>query len=474
MFCSLIRLKGFFMSLCLTQVVMQASAQTTQVYNIDSLKKVLTTTLHDTNRIWALNNLGRNYQNSDTVLLLAEQAIKLCQRIGFKKGESEAYANVGYWFNQKGDYPKALDYYLKAIRLAESVDYRPGVKRSFNSISTVYLNLKDYKTALAYARRARHLSIEQRDLFTLSLSSSWMSKAFLQLHQSDSALRFAQEGYEAAVARRESFPIYVSTARLGEIHAAQGDYNLALEYLKISLKHSIADGRFSRIAGAHQQLADLLDKTGPRDSCFWHANQAFKISKEHSLTATLLSSSLLLSKLYEGSNDAKSLHYHKLALTAQDSLFSQERNQQVEALRYSELQRQRDVEALKLKAAEERKSNLQYAAIAFGLVLLLIVFLLLSHSILGTPRLIRFFGVLALLIVFEFINLLISPLVDTLSGHSPLLMLIIMVLVAALLIPIHNRLDSWVTHKLVEKNKKIRLANAKKVIATLEAEGTDT
>ena len=46
--------------------------QTIQTYNIDSLKQVLSTDLHDTNRIWALNNLGRNIQNSDTILVLAE------------------------------------------------------------------------------------------------------------------------------------------------------------------------------------------------------------------------------------------------------------------------------------------------------------------------------------------------------------------------------------------------------------------
>jgi hypothetical protein len=58
----------FFFALYLIYAV-KVFGQTTQVYNIDSLKKVLSTPLHDTNRIWALNNLGRNYQNSDTVLL---------------------------------------------------------------------------------------------------------------------------------------------------------------------------------------------------------------------------------------------------------------------------------------------------------------------------------------------------------------------------------------------------------------------
>jgi len=36
------------------------------------------------------------------------------------------------------------------------------------------------------------------------------------------------------------------------------------------------------------------------------------------------------------------------------------------------------------------------------------------------------------------------------------------------LVPIHHKLEKWVTHKLVEKNKRIRLAAAKRTIEKLE------
>lgn len=447
-----------------------AVAQTTQTYNVDSLKTILSTNLHDTSRIWALNNLGRNIQNSDTTLVLAEQAISLSQRIGFKKGEADAYSNIGYWFNQKGNYPKALEHYLKSIQISESINYEAGLKRSFNSISTVYLYLKDYRTSISYAKKARELSIKQKDLHTLALSASWLSKSYLELHRVDSALKYAQESYEAAVRRREPLPLYFATGRLGEVHSVEGNNPLALEYLRLSLFYSKKDGRYFRIAGAHQQLANVFRNIGAKDSCLWHAKQAFNISQAQNLSATMLSSSLLLSELYEGANDTESLRYHKLALAARDSLFSQEKNQEVEALRFSETLRQQEMEASKKQAAEERKNNLQYAAIAFGLIVFFILFLLLSHSVIASPGLIKFLGVLALLIVFEFVNLLLGPFIGRITSNSPSLMLVFMVCIAGLLIPIHHRLDVLLTHKLVEKNKKIRLAAAKKIIATVEAE----
>ncbi|WP_276370865.1 tetratricopeptide repeat protein [Chryseolinea sp. H1M3-3] len=448
----------------------ETTAQTTQTYNVDSLINILSGKLNDTSRIWALNNLGRNIQNSDTTLVLAEQAIKLSRKISFKKGEAEAYNNVGYWFNQRGNYPKALESYLHAIQLAESFQYDAGLMRSYNSIATVYLYLKNYNTAVEYSRKARQLSMKYKDLNLQTLSASWLSKAFLELNRTDSALKYAQESYEIARTLNEPLPLYFATARLGEIHASEGNYPLALEYLRLSLRNGKRDGRYFRIAAAHQQLAEVFKKMGELDSCLSHAQKTFDISQRANLSATLFNSSLLLSELFEGKQDKESLRYHKLALAAQDSLFSQEKNQQIQALSFGEALRQQEIESLKMIEKTERRNNIQYGAIALSLVLFLIVFLLLSHSIFASPQLIRFLGVLALLILFEFINLLLGPFISGITDNVPFLMLIIMVCIAGLLIPIHSRLENIITGRLVEKNKRLRLAAAKKM---MESVGVD-
>jgi hypothetical protein len=51
-------------------------------------------------------------------------------------------------------------------------------------------------------------------------------------------------------------------------------------------------------------------------------------------------------------------------------------------------------------------------------------------------------------------------------------MLVAMVGLAAILIPFHHKLEHWITHKMVEKNNKIRLAAAKKTIEQLDIKST--
>jgi tetratricopeptide (TPR) repeat protein len=446
------------------------NAQTRLIYNIDSLKTVLSTDLSDTNRVWALNNLARNIRNTDSIPILTEQAIALSKKVGFVKGEAEAYNSLALWYNQNGNYPKALEYYLRSIKLSESINYKAGLIRSYNSISTVYLYLQDYAMSINYARRARNLCIELNDEVIHAVASSWISKSFIELHRGDSALKYAQESYEVASRTKAFFPLYIATSRLGEIHASEGNAPLALEYLRLSLDYSKKDGRFFRIAGVHLELAEVFKTIGLMDSCRWHAQQAFSMAESGNLLAPLLGSSILLSELYEGINNNESLRYHKIALAAKDSLFSQDKNMQVEMLKLNESLRQQELEASRLQAETERKTNLQYAGIALSLVLFIILFLLFSHSVIANETIIKFLGVLALLIVFEFINLLLHPLIGNITHHSPLLMLAAMVCIAALIIPVHHRIEKFVTHKLIEKNKKIRLEAAKKVVASLGKE----
>ncbi|MBK7561520.1 MAG: hypothetical protein IPI68_08345 [Chitinophagaceae bacterium] len=135
---------------------------------------------------------------------------------------------------------------------------------------------------------------------------------------------------------------------------------------------------------------------------------------------------------------------------------------------FAEQLRTRDEELKNKKAAEERKRQIQYLIISLGIITFIILFLLLSHSILVNESVIKFIGIIGLLVVFEFINLLIHPFLESITHHSPVIMLLILVCIASLLIPLHHTMEKWVTHKMVEKNKKIRLAAAKRIIEKLE------
>jgi hypothetical protein len=64
--------------------------------------------------------------------------------------------------------------------------------------------------------------------------------------------------------------------------------------------------------------------------------------------------------------------------------------------------------------------------------------------------------------------LLLHPFLARITNHTPILMLLGLVCIAAFLVPLHGKVEKWATEKLIEKNKKIRLEKARKTIEQLE------
>jgi hypothetical protein len=203
-------------------------------------------------------------------------------------------------------------------------------------------------------------------------------------------------------------------------------------------------------------LAEAFSVAGRNDSSLWHARIAFELSEKENLPASLLRSSLLLSSLYESKDKEASLRYHKIAMAAQDSLFNQEKNSQIESLNLRETLRQRELEEARKLQEINRRNNLQFAAIGIGVVLFLMVFLAASRSVMVAPGVVRFLGALALLLLFEFINLLLAPAIAEIGNYTPVYMLLVMVIVAGMLIPVHQLVEKRLIQRLVERNKKLR------------------
>ena len=172
--------------------------------------------------------------------------------------------------------------------------------------------------------------------------------------------------------------------------------------------------------------------------------------------------------IYRGNNVDSAFKYSELSRITNDSLFNAKAIQQTQLMTFEDELRQQKSAAEKLKAEEQRKQNIQYALLALGIITFIILFLALSRRHITNTKVIQFLGVVALLVVFEFLNLLLHPILERITHHNPILMLLTLVCIAALLVPLHHKLEKWATNKLVEKNKQVRLAAAKKTIEELE------
>jgi tetratricopeptide (TPR) repeat protein len=467
-------MKKLLICLCCFIVVQNSFTQN----KTDSLKVVLAATTDPIKRFDLFSKIGEEYFSSGNNNLDSASCLKMLQIAQQLNNDSLlaiSYNFVGnlFLFNT-GDYSKSLEFFFKGIPLAQKTKDKRRLSSLYIDISIVYENLGNPDEQIKYIRKAEAaLPDNNSPMYNYMLRQVQYnySRYFLYIQKPDSAMHYTQALNETNL-RLRSF-LYETYAQmllagvyeqlndkeLADFHFkranAQAD-SMQYSYVKFIIKPAYINFLLQndKIASAHETASQLL-KTGVALN-----NYDFK-----QVAAGFLRS------VYDSLHQTDSAYYYaRLESAFRDSVFSKEKTNKIQSLVFSEQLRISEEEAKTKQEAEQRKQNIQYALIALGIITFILLFLLLSRQFIIHSKVVAFFGVIALLIVFEFLNLLLHPFLERITHHSPVLMLLALVCIAALLVPLHHKLEKWATHKLVEKNKQIRLAGAKKTIRLLSDE----
>ncbi|MBL7696939.1 MAG: tetratricopeptide repeat protein [Chitinophagaceae bacterium] len=441
-----------------------------QLREVDSLNRLLNSSPDDTTKVSVLVRLSF-YENSfEHGLQLAEEALSRAKKARYKAGEAMALHQIGNQYHGAGSYHIALKYYIEALRIFEQVNDQVGTSRSLAGIGTVQFDQQNYKDALYYFSKAWQALQATDNKYFIAMGFVNMGKVYEQLQRSDSAIWYYQRGYELFTTVSDRYQLGAVLNGLGNVHSTLGNIELAMGFYRLAVANEIMYEDHSNLTKSYLSMAELFVKNNQRDSGIYYARQALDTARIGRQSLVVASAAKLLSELYDGVSDKEMIRYLQMAMNAKDSTFSADKLAQIQNLNFAEREREKEVAGRKVKEGEERKRNLQYTAIAVGLITFVILFFALSRSIIVNEKFIRFFGILGLLALFEFINLYIHPYIGHITHDSPILMLLILICIAALLIPLHHRVEKWLVQFMVEKNKKIRLASAKKTIAKLEGQ----
>ena len=387
-----------------------------------------------------------------------------------KIGESYMLSFIGKMYSVSGNIEKGLNYALKGKEMAEQTGNEKLLALSNSILGLIYKNLSDFPKAISIYRS----SIQSAEKTNYQQAQVWGFQNLAEIYQSmdqvDSALMYAQKDFELSQRIKYFDFISYTLINLGTIHAKMGNRAVALGYFDMAITESQQSKSPRQLNGAFTAKAQYFNTINQKDSGIFYAKKAIAAVQNTAFAGYSIKPAQLLLDIYRGKNVDSAFKYSELYRITNDSVFNSRAIQQTQLMKLEDDLRQQRAATEKLKAEEQRKQNIQYVLLALGIITFIILFLLLSRRHITNTKVIRFLGVVALLVVFEFLNLLLHPFLERITHHSPVLMLVALVCIAALLVPLHNKLEKWATHKLVEKNKEIRLAAAKKTIRLLSDE----
>lgn len=445
----------------------------TQYQQIDSLIKVLRTSIGDSAKEVAVMAFNVSRANPEYILQYGKEVVAEGIRQNNKGIISLGLSQTAYGYTRSDDYDKALKSALEAYRIAENCSDLVKIV-ALNNVGNSYVY--DILKGKGYIRKA--VDIIERNNYELPFSSVVVrnyGSHFNQLNMLDSALFWNNKAFELVVKQYGTNKLtdgyFLSYWTYGRLYLKMKDYPLAKAFNQNALM--VAEGVNSKryLHLSYLNIANFFKEQNIPDSAIFYFRKSFIYAQQTEAYGNWISPVMGLYSTYLSENNRDSaLYYLQLWKMATDSVGAMNKIINMQGANFDEQLRQISLNEQQKKLQLERKNNLQLVITAIVILIFLILFLLLSRTILVSHKLVEFLNVIILLVVFEFVNLLIHPWLEDITHHNPALMLLGLVALAAILVPLHHRLERWTNMILVEKNKAIRLAKAKKIIEELESQ----
>lgn len=403
-------------------------------------------------RIAFLNSLYAYYQVSqpDSSLYYGNLVVELARRQKDKYEEAVALSKMAYSVYLVGNYPFALELNFRSVELFERIKKEDFLKDIYFQIGMIFEAQENFPQALENFFKSYKLAAPTKDGLLMFIFMH-LGICYVGTNQLDSAMKYSSVALEIFSKVHDNKYKGAMLKNIGVVYEKKGDDTMALSYFRMAINHDKNQKREYLLSMDYIALAKYFFKNNYYDSCLYYANEASILALHSSVIKNIMDASELLTKAYQAKNQIDSaFKYQGIRLMAKDSLFSQEKVRHIQLLSYKEDQRQKQVADEKELALEERKKNLQLIGISVFILSFLLFVLLLSRKHIR-PRTVEFFGVTALLMLFEFISLFIHPYIEVLTHHSQVEMLMILVGIAAVLVPMHHRMEKWVKQSLARK-----------------------
>ncbi len=432
----------------------------------DSLRNLLAFETKDSlrvKRMWQLASEVKNY-DPEEALRIAQRALYLAREIKDTEGQSRSLGVIANTFLNLGNYSRALEYNLEKLKIEEGRSLPRNLASVLMSIAIVYSMNEEYEKSLPYFQKSDsvittekvsefyyHIKLNRGDVYD---KMNLLDSAFIYYNASLGIARTMKSiDFEGA-----------SMTGIGHVYRKKNQFDSSAAYYHAAIPKLTEANDEILVCEAALGLAKLYRQFGKNDSAVVYARLSDQVALKASFINDQLKSSELLSTLFKETKNIDSAFYYVNTVRAlNDSVNSKNRIREIQALSINEQQRQLQIEEEKRLAKKERSQQLQLLFIAVFIPGFFLITLMLSRVKIPV-RVVRFLGVLSLIILFEYLTLLLHPLVKEMTHHTPVYEMIIFVCIAILLIPAHHRIEHWLIGKLVRNRegvspttKKIRI-----------------
>ncbi|MDZ7694097.1 MAG: tetratricopeptide repeat protein [Balneolaceae bacterium] len=345
-------------------------------------------------------------------MAFAEKALQLAQQLDYKEGIAGSHGELGYAYNVKGEFERAINHFEEGIQLSRAIGDSLGLVSNINDVGNTYKSQNEYGRALEYYFQSLNICQQMGLDRGVSVSLANIGLCYFEMMEHDQALEYYQKALKINQRLDNKTSLAINYNNIGLLHGDEGRFKEALKYHRKALELRRELGYTIEIANSlnnigrmymqqeqyeqavddlnqafqtneghdqelssiiHENLAKTYFSAGRYDSALKHAEKTLVLSENFGTKLGIKVGYELLAKIHRELGNFEQAYENQRHLTAvKDSILNEEKARQINELQTKYETAQKEKEIAILEQEKQRQALLRNASLA-GLILVGII-----------------------------------------------------------------------------------------------------
>lgn len=319
-------------------------------------------------RYWIVMARANSQIDNKRALLFYFKADSLAENLKDKALTARVQRLIGnFYATSLSDYPKAMDWALKAVKNAEEANSLNDLVLSWISIATYHTIMGEQKSSLIYYQKALEANKQLGNTTILNSLYNGIGERYRLMGNYSEALK-AYNQQRALV--KTPYLIELVESNMADVYVRMGNLPYAFKYAFHSLELATGINDSEGIAWIDGILGRAYIKLNKPDSAVYYGNKGLEAAKKTGTIEFIRDNYAVLSNAYAlQKNFANAYKYQGLYVAARDSMLNTEITNKASLLQYNYdlAKKQAQISAL----SQEKKMQYYFLAGSLGILLII-------------------------------------------------------------------------------------------------------
>jgi len=328
---------------------------------IQELEKKLKTASNE-EKVDILNHIASSVYNAEPEKTeqRAREALALAEKIDSEKGIAKSCNNIGISFHRRGNYDKAIEFYLKALKIFEKMGDKNNIAGPKNNIGAIYEKQGNYDLALKFHFEALKAWEEMNDKNHLSVSLNNIGIIYEKQGRYDEALECHLKALKINEEIGNKQNIAASYKNIGNIYGDKQVDDKAMEYFQKAKELFEETGDKYGLISSCTSLGIMYTRLKNYDLAHEYLEKSVELAHEFKAKGLEINAIKSFSRLYEEQeNFEQALQYYKNFTDLRAEIFNEQKSKQIAEMqtKYETEKKEKEAEIYRLKNVELATAN---------------------------------------------------------------------------------------------------------------------